>query len=51
VLRGFGDQRGLELLVEARFSPLEAIKIATLNGAVYLGTNRSARLPSERTPT
>src|SRR6266446_10065352 len=27
---GFGDQRGIELLVEAGFSPLEAIKIATL---------------------
>ncbi|HWZ84133.1 MAG TPA: amidohydrolase family protein [Terriglobales bacterium] len=37
VLPGFGDQRGIELLVEAGFSPVEAIKIATLNGAVYLG--------------
>jgi imidazolonepropionase-like amidohydrolase len=36
VLPGFGDQRGIELLVEAGFSPLEAIKIATLNGAIYL---------------
>jgi imidazolonepropionase-like amidohydrolase len=36
VLPGFGDQRGIELLVEAGFSPVEAIKIATLNGAVYL---------------
>ena len=34
---GFGDQRGIELLVEAGFSPLEAIKIATLNGARFLG--------------
>ncbi len=34
---GFGDQRGIELLVEAGFSPLEAIKIATLNGATYMG--------------
>ena len=33
---GFGDQRGIELLVEAGFSPLEAIKIATLNGATYM---------------
>ena len=40
VLPGFGDQRGIELLVEAGFSPLEAIKIATLNGAVYLGRNK-----------
>jgi imidazolonepropionase-like amidohydrolase len=37
VVPGFGDQRGIELLVEAGFSPLEAIKIATLNGAIYLG--------------
>jgi hypothetical protein len=37
VLPGFGDQRGLELLVEAGFSPLEAIHIATQNGAIYLG--------------
>jgi len=34
---GFADQRELELLVEAGFSPVEAIKIGTLNGATYLG--------------
>jgi imidazolonepropionase-like amidohydrolase len=34
---GFADQREVELLVEAGFTPLEAIRIATLNGAVYLG--------------
>jgi imidazolonepropionase-like amidohydrolase len=37
VLPGFGDQRELELLVEAGFTPLEAITIATRNGALYLG--------------
>jgi hypothetical protein len=37
VVPGFGDQREIELLVEAGFSPVEAIKIATLNGATYLG--------------
>jgi imidazolonepropionase-like amidohydrolase len=37
VVPGFGDQREIELLVEAGFSPVEAIKIATLNGAMYLG--------------
>ena len=37
VLPGFGDQRGIELLVEAGFSPVEAIHIATQNGATYLG--------------
>ena len=34
---GFGDWRELELLVEAGFTPLEAIKIASLNGAQFLG--------------
>jgi imidazolonepropionase-like amidohydrolase len=37
VIPGFGDQRELELLVEAGFSPAEAIRIGTLNGAIYLG--------------
>ena len=37
VLAGFGDQRGVELLVEAGFSPVEAIRIATENGARFLG--------------
>lgn len=37
VVAGFGDQRELELLVEAGFTPLEAIRIATLNGAQFLG--------------
>ncbi|MDB5470766.1 MAG: amidohydrolase, partial [Caulobacter sp.] len=37
VIPGFGDQRGVELLVEAGFTPVEAIRIATLNGASYLG--------------
>jgi imidazolonepropionase-like amidohydrolase len=37
VLAGFGDQRELELLVEAGFTPLEAIHIATANGAQFLG--------------
>jgi hypothetical protein len=37
VLAGFGDQREVELLVEAGFTPLEAIHIATANGAQFLG--------------
>jgi imidazolonepropionase-like amidohydrolase len=37
VIAGFGDQRGLELLVAAGFTPLEAIHIATANGAEFLG--------------
>ncbi len=36
-LPGFGDQREIELLVEAGFTPVEAIKVATLNGATYMG--------------
>lgn len=36
VVAGFSNHRAVELLVEAGFSPLEAIKVATLNGAVYL---------------
>jgi hypothetical protein len=37
VLPGFGNQRQVELLVEAGFSPVEAISIATHNGARFLG--------------
>ena len=37
VVAGFGDQREVELLVEAGFTPVEAIHIATYNGAQYLG--------------
>ena len=37
VLPGFGDQRNLELLVEAAFTPVEALHIATENGAIWLG--------------
>ena len=37
VVAGFGDHREVELLVEAGFTPLEAIRFATLNGAFFLG--------------
>ncbi|MGA8034730.1 MAG: amidohydrolase family protein [Candidatus Acidiferrales bacterium] len=37
VLPGFGDQREVELLVEAGFTPVDAIQIYTENGARYLG--------------
>jgi len=37
VIAGFGDQREVELLVDSGFTPLEAIHIATYNGAQYLG--------------
>jgi imidazolonepropionase-like amidohydrolase len=34
---GFGDQRNLELLVEGGFTPVQAIQIASQNGAKLLG--------------
>lgn len=37
VVAGFGDLRSVELLVEAGFTPVEAIRIASLNGAIFLG--------------
>jgi enamidase len=37
VIPGYSNQRELELLVESGFTPLEAIRIGTLNGAVFLG--------------
>jgi imidazolonepropionase-like amidohydrolase len=37
VIPGYSNQRQLELLVEAGFTPLEAISIGTRNGATYLG--------------
>jgi imidazolonepropionase-like amidohydrolase len=36
IVAGFANHRAVELLVEAGFSPVEAISIATLNGARYL---------------
>jgi imidazolonepropionase-like amidohydrolase len=36
-LAGFADQRNIELLVEGGFSPVQAIQIATYNGAKFLG--------------
>lgn len=36
IVAGFGDQRELELLVEAGFTPEQAIEIATANAAAYL---------------
>jgi imidazolonepropionase-like amidohydrolase len=44
VIPGYSNQRQLELLVEAGFAPIEAIRIGTLNGATYLG--RDARVGS-----
>jgi imidazolonepropionase-like amidohydrolase len=41
VIPGFSNQRQLELLVEAGFSPVEAIAIGTRNGAVFLGRDKT----------
>jgi hypothetical protein len=41
IVAGFGDHREVELLVEAGFTPLEAIKIASFNGAKFLGEDAS----------
>ena len=43
-MAGFGDLRNLELLVEAEFTPVEAIHIATYNGAKWL--NQQDRIGS-----
>ena len=37
VIPGFGDHTEIELLVDAGFTPVQAIRIATLNGAIFLG--------------
>ena len=42
VIAGFGDQRELELLVEAGLTVPEAVRVMTLNGAVSL--NRTDRV-------
>jgi len=40
-MAGFADQRNIELLVEGGFTPVEAIQLATSNGAKFLGENDS----------
>ncbi|WP_347159248.1 amidohydrolase family protein [Pontibacter chitinilyticus] len=39
-IAGYSNHRQLELLVEGGFTPAEAIKICTLNGALYLGREK-----------
>jgi imidazolonepropionase-like amidohydrolase len=41
VIPGYSNQRQIELLVDSGFTPLEAIRVATLNGATYLGREQS----------
>ncbi|MGH2648439.1 MAG: amidohydrolase family protein, partial [Ginsengibacter sp.] len=40
-LPGYGSRREIELLVEGGFIPVQAIKIATLNGAKYLERDKT----------
>lgn len=40
VLAGYGNQRSIEMLVDEGFTPLEAIKIATSNGAKAMGREK-----------
>ena len=40
VVPGYANQRAIQLLVEAGFTPVEAIHIATLNGATFLGIDK-----------
>lgn len=39
-IAGYGDQRNYELLIEAGFTPEEAIKVMTSNGAKILGFDK-----------
>ncbi|WEN14367.1 amidohydrolase family protein [Rhodanobacter sp. AS-Z3] len=40
VIAGYGDQREVELLVDAGFTPVQAIQIASLNGARFMGVDK-----------
>jgi imidazolonepropionase-like amidohydrolase len=44
LIKGHADLRGLELLVEGGFTPLEAIKVASFNGARFLGLEQLGSL-------
>ncbi|SMB98880.1 amidohydrolase [Hymenobacter roseosalivarius DSM 11622] len=39
-IAGYSNRRQIELLVEGGFTPVQAIKISTLNGAIYLGREK-----------
>ncbi|MEO8461110.1 MAG: amidohydrolase family protein [Dokdonella sp.] len=41
VIAGYGDQREVELLVESGFTPVQAIQIATMNGARFMGEEKN----------
>ena len=53
IVAGFGDLRQVELLVEAGFTPVEAIKIASASTARSFSakTRASAQSPSANKPT
>jgi imidazolonepropionase-like amidohydrolase len=39
-IAGYANHRQVELLVEGGFTPVQAIKVSTLNGAIYLGREK-----------
>ena len=42
-IAGYGDQRNYELLIEAGFTPEQAVQIMTSNGAKILGFDKLGR--------
>ncbi len=48
IIAGFGDQREVELLVEAGFTPFEVIRIATSNGAEFMGDPAGTIAPDKQ---
>ena len=42
-IAGYGDQRNYELLIEAGFTPEQAVQIMTSNGAKILGFDKTGR--------
>ena len=49
VVPGYANQRAIQLLVEAGFTPVEAIHIATQNGATFLGiANRTGSIEANK---
>src|SRR5260221_8783830 len=44
IVAGYGDQRGVELLVRSGFTPEQAIQIASSNGAHFLGDRTVGRI-------
>jgi imidazolonepropionase-like amidohydrolase len=50
VVPGYSNQREIELLVESGFTPVDAIRVATLNGAQYLRADRVGSIARASVP-